>query len=106
MERGYYVLNPEMEIYINNRWMNIYDAMNIEKIRRLTNEEIREKLWEQLPESARGEMSEHLKKFSNDSEAGGNEEEEEPDEPSQEEPDTSKNNQDNNPGGRQLSLDL
>ncbi|MEF8846652.1 MAG: UvrD-helicase domain-containing protein, partial [Bacteroidales bacterium] len=106
MERGYYVLNPEMEIYINNRWMNIYDAMNIEKIRKLTNEEIREKLWEQLPESVRAEMSENLKKFSNDSEADGDEEEEEPDGPSQEESDSSDNKKDNGQDERQLSLDL
>ncbi|MGM0530687.1 MAG: AAA family ATPase [Bacteroidota bacterium] len=102
-ERGYYVLNPEMEIFINNRWMNIYDSMNMEKIRKPTTEEIKEKLWKDLPEKIKAELIENLEKVSiNDNENP----EDDQDEPFQEESDSSDNKKDNNNDGQQLTLDL
>ncbi|TAL61667.1 MAG: hypothetical protein EPN85_04210 [Bacteroidetes bacterium] len=32
LERGYYVLNPELEIQINDQWLNIYELMQTEKM--------------------------------------------------------------------------
>ncbi|MCF8230513.1 MAG: hypothetical protein K9J24_16315, partial [Bacteroidales bacterium] len=39
VERGYYVLNPGLEIFIENQWRNIYDVMRIEKVKKLSEEE-------------------------------------------------------------------
>lgn len=35
-ERGYYVLNPNIEILIDEKWKNVYDIMRIEKAKKLT----------------------------------------------------------------------
>ena len=32
MQRGYYILNPRMEIEVNDRWVNVYDLMQIEHL--------------------------------------------------------------------------
>jgi len=101
LERGYYVLNPEMEIYINNRWMNIYDSMNMEKISKLTTEEIRERLWENLPEELKAKLSQEFEKTSNDDDSIV--EEDEPEDTPQKQSKPSKNK---NKNGDQLSLDL
>ncbi|MDZ7743732.1 MAG: hypothetical protein U5Q03_18865 [Bacteroidota bacterium] len=39
VERGFYVLNPGLEIFIENQWRNVYDVMRIEKARKLSAEE-------------------------------------------------------------------
>ena len=43
VERGYYLLNPELEIFIENKWKNAYDIMRVEKARKLTYEEKHER---------------------------------------------------------------
>ncbi len=39
IERGFYVLNPDLEIFIENQWRNVYDIMRIEKIKKLSEKE-------------------------------------------------------------------
>ncbi len=48
IERGYYLLNPDLEIFIENKWRNIYDIMRIEKTKKLTTEEKDERVKRQL----------------------------------------------------------
>jgi len=44
ISRGYYVLNPGIDIMVNDNWKNVYDLMRIEKPEILTPEEVTEKL--------------------------------------------------------------
>ncbi len=45
--RGVYVLNPELEIWVEgDRWMNVYDMMFMEKMTRERNEAIKKEEWE------------------------------------------------------------
>jgi hypothetical protein len=39
VERGYYALNPDLEIFIENQWQNVYDIMRIEKLKKLSEQE-------------------------------------------------------------------
>ena len=39
MNRGMYALNPEIEIFSEEKWKNVYDIMRIKKARKLTEEE-------------------------------------------------------------------
>lgn len=45
-ERGNYVLNPNIDILIHDKWKNVYDLMRIEKVIILTEEEKNEKMRE------------------------------------------------------------
>ena len=44
LERGYYLLNPELDVLIDSKWKNVYDVMRIEKIKKHTEEEKIKKL--------------------------------------------------------------
>jgi hypothetical protein len=54
VSRGYYVLNPELEILINEDWVNVYDLMGAEKVGKFDEEEsirlMREKMFREFPE--------------------------------------------------------
>ena len=43
-ERGHYVLNPNLDVLINNTWENVYDIMRTVKVKKLTAEEKHEKV--------------------------------------------------------------
>lgn len=67
VERGYYVLNPGLEIFIENKWQNVYDIMRIEKIRKLSDEEKQERYirnlyatWDEMIETNPG-LAEELR---------------------------------------------
>ncbi len=36
IQRGYYVLNPDLEVLIDEKWKNVYDIMRIKKAKKLT----------------------------------------------------------------------
>jgi len=38
-ERGFYLLNPDMELYVNEKWTNVYEIMRVERIKKLSPEE-------------------------------------------------------------------
>ncbi|GMT46210.1 MAG: hypothetical protein IEMM0006_2042 [bacterium] len=38
-ERGFYLLNPDMELYVNEKWANVYEIMRVERIKILSGEE-------------------------------------------------------------------
>jgi len=36
VEKGVYALNPELEIYADEKWINVYDIMKMQKVRKIT----------------------------------------------------------------------
>lgn len=38
-ERGYYMLNPDLELFVNEKWTNVYEIMRVEKVKKLSPEE-------------------------------------------------------------------
>jgi len=38
-ERGFYLLNPDLELYVNEKWTNVYEIMRVERIKKLSPEE-------------------------------------------------------------------
>lgn len=48
VERGFYVLNPNIEVLIDEKWENVYDLMRIEKVKKLTEKEKRRLLMEDI----------------------------------------------------------
>lgn len=53
VSRGYYVLNPELEILIKEDWVNVYDLMGVEKVEKFDQKEYirleREKIFKEFP---------------------------------------------------------
>jgi hypothetical protein len=53
VSRGFYVLNPELEILIKEDWVNIYDLMGAEKVEKFDEKEYirleREKIFKGFP---------------------------------------------------------
>ncbi|WP_373496692.1 UvrD-helicase domain-containing protein [Aquiflexum sp.] len=54
VSRGCYVINPELEILVNEDWMNVYDLMGTEKVGKFDQQKYilkaREKMFEDYPE--------------------------------------------------------
>lgn len=54
VSRGFYVLNPELEVLIKEDWVNVYDLMGAEKVGKFDQEESirleREKMFREFPE--------------------------------------------------------
>ena len=48
MSRGEYLLNPDMEMMVNDRWMNVYKLMDMEKPEILPEEEKEERIMEDI----------------------------------------------------------
>ena len=35
-DRGFYMLNPDLELYVNEEWTNVYEIMRVEKVKKLS----------------------------------------------------------------------
>lgn len=51
LERGYYVLNPELEIQVSKHWFNIYELMQTEKMTHEQNIKMMITRWEEVVQS-------------------------------------------------------